>query len=139
MNIYSWNVNGIRAVIRKGELQTFITRHHPDVLCLQETKAEQHQVELDLPGYRQYWNAAERKGYSGTAVFSRREPLNVIHDLPGDIGREYRLTDDGYGDLTKEGRVIAIEYDTFYLVTVYTPNAKNDLSRLELLRDGAQP
>ncbi len=132
MRLYSWNVNGIRAIIRKGEFDSFFTRHNPDILCMQETKASRDQVELELPGYHQLWNAAERKGYSGTAIFTRTEPMNVACDFPDDIAASYHLSDDGYGDLTTEGRVITAEYDAFFLVTVYTPNAKNDLSRLEL-------
>jgi len=132
MKLYSWNVNGIRAVLNKGTFQTFITEHQPDVLCLQETKAKPEQVELDLPGYHLYWNSADKAGYSGTAIFSKTEPLNVIKGFTDDIASKYGLADDSYGDPTKEGRVISAEFDTFWVVTVYTPNSKGDLSRLAL-------
>lgn len=132
MKLYSWNVNGIRAVINKGTFQTFIAEHQPDVLCLQETKAKQGQVEIDLPDYHEYWNSADKAGYSGTALFSKVEPNQVIYGFADDIATKYGLADDGYGDPNKEGRVISAEFDDFWVVTVYTPNSKNDLSRLEL-------
>jgi len=132
MKLYSWNVNGIRAVLNKGTFQTFIAEHQPDVLCLQETKAKPEQVTLDLPGYHLYWNSADKAGYSGTAIFSKTEPLNVIKGFTEDIAAKYGLADDSYGDPTKEGRVISAEFDKFWVVTVYTPNSKGDLSRLEL-------
>lgn len=132
MKIYSWNVNGIRAVIKKGALQAFIAEHQPDILCLQETKAKQGQAEIDLPDYSEYWNSAEKPGYSGTAIFSRVAPLQVINGFPADIIEEYGVTGDEYGDPNAEGRVIAAEFDSFWLVTVYTPNAKDDLSRVPL-------
>ena len=132
MRIYSWNVNGIRAVMKKGELMPFIEQHQPDVLCLQETKANQDQVDIELPDYYAYWYSADKKGYSGTALFSRTKPLDVRYGLPDAIIQRYGLVADGYGDPNKEGRVIAAEYDEFFVVTVYTPNAKNDLSRIPL-------
>lgn len=132
MTIYSWNVNGIRAVTRKGDFQKFIAKHQPDILCLQETKAEQHQSEIDLPDYEEYWNSASKKGYSGTAIFTKIKPLAVINGLPQEIAERYGLVSDAYGDPQSEGRVIAAEFDKFFLVTVYTPNAKDDLSRIPL-------
>ena len=132
MKIYSWNVNGIRAVVKKGVLAPFIAAHQPDVLCLQETKAMQGQAEFDMTGYEEYWNAADKKGYSGTAIFTKVKPLAIINSLPLDIGKKYGLITDGYGDPNKEGRVITAEYEKFFLVTVYTPNAKDDLSRIPL-------
>lgn len=132
MKIYSWNVNGIRAVWNKGEFQKFIQKHQPDILCLQETKAHKDQSEVDLPGYIEYWNSAEKKGYSGTAIFTKKKPLKVINGFPEDIIKKYKVTGDVYGDPNKEGRVIAAEFDDFYIVTVYTPNAKDDLSRVSL-------
>ena len=132
MKLYSWNVNGIRAVLNKGTFQTFIAEHQPDILCLQETKAKPEQVELDLPGYHLYWNSADKAGYSGTAIFSKAEPLSVINGFTDDIAAKYGLADDSYGDPTKEGRVISAEFEKFWVVTVYTPNSKGDLSRLDL-------
>jgi len=132
MKIYSWNVNGIRAVHKKGLFTKFVEKEKPDILCLQETKAMREQSEVDLPEYEEYWNSAERKGYSGTAIFTKEKPLKVINGLPADIVKKYKLADDDYGNPNKEGRVIAAEYKKFFLVTVYTPNAKDDLSRLSL-------
>ena len=131
MRIISWNVNGIRAVHRKGLFVPFIEKYEPDILCLNETKAEQHQSEVDLPEYEEYWNSAEKKGYAGTAIFTKEKPISVILDIPENIAKKYKLSDK-YGDLNKEGRVIAAEYKKFYVVSVYTPNAKPDLSRLEM-------
>src|SRR5690606_31611414 len=107
MKLYSWNVNGIRAVIRKGDFKTFIDEHQPDVLCLQETKAKQGQAEVDLPDYEEYWNSADKAGYSGTAIFSKTKPLTVINGFADDIAKKHGLTDDGYGDPNSEGRVIS--------------------------------
>lgn len=132
MKIYSWNVNGIRAVINKGAFQEFIAKEQPDILCLQETKAKQGQAEVDLPGYEEYWNSADKAGYSGTAIFTKIKPLSVLNGFTDEIAEQYGLADDGYGDPTKEGRVISAEFDDFWLVTVYTPNSKGDLSRLSL-------
>jgi exodeoxyribonuclease-3 len=132
MKLYSWNVNGIRAVLNKGTFQSFIDEYRPDILCLQETKAKQDQVEIDLIDYEEYWNSADRAGYSGTAIFSKIKPLNVINGFVGDITKKYNLAGDSYGDSSKEGRVISAEFDKFWVVTVYTPNSKSDLSRLEL-------
>lgn len=132
MKLYSWNVNGIRAVINKGDFQKFITEHDPDILCLQETKASRDQVEIDLPYYQEYWNSAIKKGYSGTAIFSKHNPLQVINGFPEDIIKTYEVHGDTYGNPNDEGRVIAAEFAKYWVVTVYTPNAKGDLSRLEL-------
>lgn len=132
MKLYSWNVNGIRAVVNKGLLQPFLDKEQPDILCLQEVKAKQDQVELDLPGYQQYWNSADKPGYSGTAIFTKVKPLQIINGFADDIAEKYHLADDGYGDPTKEGRVISAEFDDYWVVTVYTPNSKGDLSRLAL-------
>jgi len=139
MRIISWNVNGIRAVHRKGLFVPFVEKYQPDILCLQETKAERHQSEMDLPEYEEYWNSATRKGYSGTAIFIRStssgqakmKPIKVLLDIPEKIAKKYNLSDK-YGDLNTEGRVICAEYKDFYIVTVYTPNAKPDLSRLDM-------
>lgn len=130
--IISWNVNGIRAVHKKGLLLPFLEEHQPDILLLQETKAEQHQSEVDLPNYKEYWNSALKKGYSGTAIFTKEKPLSVANGLPEKIAQKHGLVDDGYGDPNKEGRVIVAEYKDFFVASVYTPNAKEDLSRLGL-------
>lgn len=132
MKIFSWNVNGIRAVHKKGLFLPFIEKHTPDVLCLQETKAEQHESPLDLPDYEEYWSSAEKKGYSGTAIFCKEKPREVLFGLPDRLVEHYALGKDGYGDPNKEGRVTAAEFGMFYVVSVYTPNAKDDLSRLQL-------
>jgi len=132
MKLYSWNVNGIRAVVRKGEFQKFIATYDPDIICLQETKAKQGQAEFDATGYEEYWNSAEKAGYSGTAIFTKIKPLSVINGFTENIAKKYGLKDDGYGDPNKEGRVISAEFEKFYVVTVYTPNSKGDLSRLQL-------
>lgn len=116
MKLISWNVNGLRAVVGKGFVDIF-NALDADVFCLQETKLQAGQIELDLPGYEQYWNYAERKGYSGTAVFTRIKPLSVTYGM----GIEAHDT---------EGRMITLEYETFYLVNVYTPNSKDGLARL---------
>ncbi len=135
MKLYSWNVNGIRAVVNKGAFQDFMAKHQPDILCLQETKAEQGQAEIDLSDYSEYWNSAKKKGYSGTAIFSKIEPLQVINGFPEDIIKKYEVTGDSYGNPNDEGRVIAAEFEKFWVVTVYTPNSKGDLSRLSLRYD----
>lgn len=132
IKIYSWNVNGIRAVLKKDAFAPFIQAAQPDILCLQETKAQQGQAEVDLSGYEEYWNSADKKGYSGTAIFTKIKPLSVVNGLPANIAEQYSLVADGYGDPRAEGRVIAAEYDKFWIVTVYTPNAKEDLSRIPL-------
>lgn len=132
MKIYSWNVNGLRAVINKDALRPFINAHQPDILCLQETKAKPGQAEIDLPEYEEFWNSADRPGYSGTAIFTKVKPLTIKYGLPTDILKKYDMAGDGFGDPNKEGRVIAAEFQGFWLVNVYTPNAKEDLGRLEL-------
>ena len=118
MKIISWNVNGIRAVIKKG-FYDFMNDEKPDIICLQETKAHKDQVDLQLPNYPyKYWNSAVKKGYSGTAIFSKIEPLNCINDI-------------GIDQHDQEGRVITLEFEKYYLITVYTPNSKRELLRLE--------
>ncbi len=113
----SWNVNGLRACRDKGFTE-FFNKIDADAFCLQETKLQEGQIELELPGYKQYWNYAEKKGYSGTAVFTKEEPLRVTYGL-------------GIEKHDHEGRVITLEYPEYYLITVYVPNSKEDLSRLE--------
>jgi exodeoxyribonuclease-3 len=139
MKLYSWNVNGIRAVLTKGNFQTFMEEHQPDILCLQETKAKPEQVTLELPGYHLYWNSAVKAGYSGTAIFSKIKPLSVISGFTDAIDTKYKLEDDAYGDPSKEGRVISAEFEEFWVVTVYTPNSKGDLSRLALRHEQWDP
>ncbi|NLL78361.1 MAG: exodeoxyribonuclease III [Clostridiales bacterium] len=116
MKLISWNVNGLRACVEKGFLDYF-KEVDADIFCLQETKLQAGQLTLDLPGYHQYWNYAEKKGYSGTAVFTKQEPLSAAYG----IGKE---------EHDKEGRVITLEFEEFYLVTVYTPNSQDGLKRL---------
>jgi len=117
MRLLSWNLNGIRAMIGKGFVD-IVHNDQPDILCVQETKAHPDQVGLELKGYSQYWNSAEKKGYSGTAIFTKKKPLDVSYGL----GIEHH---------DKEGRVITLEFPKFYLVNVYTPNAKPGLLRLD--------
>jgi exodeoxyribonuclease-3 len=131
MKIYSWNMNGIRAVHKKGLLEPFLAEHQPDILCIQETKANHDQIDLDFPDYEEHWCSAEKKGYSGTAIFTKHSPIEVINGLPEDIAAKYQLADT-YGDTTKEGRVIVAEFEPFYVSSVYTPNAKDDLSRIPM-------
>jgi exodeoxyribonuclease-3 len=131
MKIYSWNVNGIRAVWNKGLFQDFIATHDPDVLCLQETKAQPDQSPIDLPQYTEYWNSAEKKGYSGTAIFSKTKPSDIKLGFSELIKKKYDLL-DGYGDPAKEGRVISAKINGVWIVTVYTPNSKDKLERLSL-------
>ena len=132
MKIYSWNVNGIRAVLKKGQFQSFLAAHQPDVLCLQETKADRDQVEIDLPDYHEYWNSAVKKGYSGTAIFARAEPLSVTNGFSTALITRFKFADELQRDSAEEGRVITAEFEKFFVVTVYTPNAKDDLTRLAL-------
>lgn len=135
MKLYSWNVNGIRAVLNKGLLQTFIAEHDPDILCLQETKASRGQVEIDFPQYTEHFFSATKKGYSGTAIFSKVPALRYIDGFPQDIIEKFEVTGDSYGDPNTEGRIIAAEFDDYWVVTCYTPNSKGDLSRLSLRYD----
>jgi len=132
MKLYSWNVNGIRAVLKKGALEPFLRAEDPDVLCLQETKAQPGEAVVDEPGYHEYWNSAVKKGYSGTAIYSKVKPLSIRNGLPQALQDKYAMHGDAYGDPNTEGRVMAAEYDKFFLVTVYTPNAKDDLTRIPL-------
>lgn len=135
MKLYSWNVNGIRAVINKGALDQFIAEHDPDVLCLQETKAARDQVEIDLPQYHEHFFSAVKKGYSGTAIFSKAPALRYIDGFPPEFIKRYEVPGDVYGNPNDEGRIIAAEFDDYWVVTVYTPNAKRDLSRLSMRAD----
>ena len=117
MNFISWNVNGLRACMGKGWQEVF-DRLNADFFCLQETKLQAGQIALELPGYEQYWNNAEKKGYSGTAIFTKHTPLSVRYGL-------------GIPELDTEGRLITLEYPEFFLVTCYTPNAQRELARID--------
>lgn len=139
MKIYSWNVNGIRAVLRKELFAPFIEAENPDILCIQETKAQPDEIDPGLPEYHAYVNSAEKKGYSGTAILSKTEPISTSNGLPEAIKAKYAMTDDKYGDPNTEGRVLTAEYEHFHVVTVYTPNAKDDLSRVALRHDHWDP
>src|SRR5580704_14901661 len=116
MKIYSWNVNGIRATLKKGTFQSFMAAHKPDILCLQETKAERGQIEIELPGYHEYWNSAVKKGYSGTAIFARQKPLSVVNGFPEAFAHRYSFADELLRDSATEGRVITAEFKDFYVV-----------------------
>ncbi len=131
MKLYSWNINGIRAIWNKGALQSFIEEHNPDILCMQETKAQQDQSPVDLDEYEEYWYSAEKKGYSGTAIFSKEKAQKVVCGFSDSINSKYNFKDT-FGDTSKEGRVLTIEFKDFYVCTVYTPNSKGNLGRLEL-------
>lgn len=133
MKLVSWNVNGIRAVHKKDLFIPFVKEVKADVICLQETKAEQGQSEIDLPDYEEYWNSSKgKKGYSGTAIFSKVKPHQVLFDFPEDIAKKYKIDHDGYGHPNEEGRITVLEFEKCYVATVYTPNSKDDLSRLTL-------
>lgn len=131
MKLYSWNVNGIRAVYKKGDLQRFLAEHSPDILCLQETKAQREDADIDFGEYEEYWYSADKKGYSGTAILTKIPPIAVYQGLPAKIVEQYDLVDT-YGDTTREGRVLTLEFKGFFVTTVYTPNAKDDLSRIPM-------
>ncbi|MEG0239057.1 exodeoxyribonuclease III [Anaerorhabdus sp.] len=117
MKLISWNVNGLRACVTKGFID-FFQEENADIFCVQETKLQPHQIELDFEGYFQYWHSAERKGYSGTAVFTKKEPISIQTDFGKDIFHD-------------EGRVLTLEFDNFYLVNAYVPNSKEELARLD--------
>lgn len=133
MRLVTWNVNGIRAVHNKGLFIPFVKSLKPDIICLQETKAMQGQAEIDLPEYEEYWNSSQgKKGYAGTAIFTKEKPLSVRNDFPPEIVKQFKVEKDRFGDPNAEGRVIAAEFKKFWLVNVYTPNAKGGLERLDL-------
>ena len=118
MKFISWNVNGLRAIVQKGDFTDFFNKIDADFFCLQETKLQEGQIDLDLPEYHQYWNYAVKKGYSGTAIFTKHEPLSVSYGI-------------GIEEHDQEGRVITLEYPEFYMITCYTPNSQNELARLD--------
>ena len=117
MKFISWNVNGLRACVGKGFEQTFLDLD-ADFFCLQETKMQAGQLDLEFPGYHSYWNYAEKKGYSGTAIYTKHQPLNVVYGI-------------GIEEHDHEGRVVTLEYEKFYMITVYTPNSQDELRRLD--------
>ena len=117
MKIISWNVNGLRAVLTKGFLD-FFNEKNSDIFCIQETKMQKEQANFDFPGYYEYWNSAEKKGYSGTLILTKKEPISVSYGI-------------GIEEHDKEGRVITLEFDKFYIINCYTPNSKRELERLE--------
>ncbi|HUA13006.1 MAG TPA: exodeoxyribonuclease III [Candidatus Sulfotelmatobacter sp.] len=131
IKIYSWNVNGIRAVNKKGLWQPFVAKAKPDYICLQEIKANHEQIDIDTKGYEISSYPAEKPGYSGTAILSRESPVEIKRGFPDDLIKKYKVHGDVYGNPNLEGRVLASQYKDFWLVSVYTPNAKDDLSRLE--------
>ena len=138
MWLYSWNVNGVRACWNKGQLEQFLKRQ-PEIVCLQEVKASQEQSPLPELGYHHYWSASlTRKGYSGTAILSRQPALSVSRDFPESISSKFQL-EDSFGDSNREGRLLTLEFDNFYLVNVYSPNSKGDLSRLGLRTSAWDP
>lgn len=139
MKIYSWNVNGIRSVEKKGALAEFIATEQPDIICFQEVKAHETQLDLEFKEYEKFWNSGKRKGYAGTAIWTKIPPLRAIYDLPQDLVDKYKLDSDEYGDPSNEGRVTTLEFNDFYLITVYTPNSKGDLTRLKLRYDQWDP
>jgi exodeoxyribonuclease-3 len=130
MRLVSWNVNGIRAVERKGTFAPFLEKLQPDVVCLQEIKANEADVDADVSGFNCHWHSAQKKGYSGTAILSRIPPVSVSTSLPEKLVKKFKLASDPIGNPNLEGRVITAEFNDFYLVNVYTPNVKGDLSRL---------
>ena len=117
MKLISWNVNGIRACINKG-FKDFFNKIDADIFCIQETKCQKDQIDLEFEGYTSYWNSAEKKGYSGTAIFTKQKPISVTYGI-------------GIEEHDKEGRVITLEFEKFYMINIYTPNSKRELERLE--------
>lgn len=128
MKFVSWNVNGLRAVCSKGFAETFAALD-ADFFCLQETKMQEGQLDLSFPGYQSYWNYADKKGYSGTAIYTKHTPLSLALGLPEDIISS--LPNNGWHDMNTEGRVITLEYEDYFVVTVYTPNSQDGLKRLD--------
>ena len=130
MRIFSWNVNGLRAVLKKGAFRDFLAKYDPDIICLQETKAKQGQAEVDFEEYEEIWNSADRAGYSGTAIFTKVRPLSVRFGMFDAQNEQFEWVDQ-FGDVRTEGRLVTAEFDDFYLVDTYVPNAKDSLERLK--------
>ncbi|MDO4967659.1 MAG: exodeoxyribonuclease III [Candidatus Saccharibacteria bacterium] len=139
MRLFSWNVNGIRAVLKKGDFEKFLAYENPDILCLQETKAKEEQSEFDSPEYKEYWNSAERKGYAGTAIFLKNEikVLNVFKNF--EKFKDLKIEEDSFGNPNIEGRILTLELEDFFVVTVYVPNSKRGLERLKLRETSFDP
>ena len=136
MNIFSWNINGIRAVEKKGSLGDFIENKNPDITCFQEIKIDATLLSKEdfkdkYNQYYQFYSHADKKGYAGTSIWTKKEPIRVIYNFPKIIIDKYNLV-DSFGDITKEGRICGVELEDFWLITVYTPNTKNDLARLKI-------
>lgn len=136
MNIFSWNINGIRAVEKKGSLGSFIENKNPDITCFQEIKIDATLLSKEdfkdkYNQYYQFYSHADKKGYAGTSIWTKKEPIRVIYNFPKIIIDKYNLV-DSFGDITKEGRICGVELEDFWLITVYTPNTKNDLARLKI-------
>jgi exodeoxyribonuclease III len=139
MKLFSWNVNGLRAIDSKCALKLFIDDYSPDVLCMQEIKISEDQIETEgfggkFSGYRQYYSFADKKGYSGTAIWSKNEAISVQEKFSDEIIQKFNLVDK-FGDASKEGRLLLLEFADFYLINSYSPNTKRDLERLELKRN----
>ncbi len=136
MKIISWNTNGLRGTVKQGNFLPLFEKYKPDILCLQETKSEAGQLEdsvKNVKGYTGFFcHSKRKKGYSGTAIFTQEQPLNLFYDFPRDIRAKFALHEDDYGNPNDEGRILTAEYKKFFLVNVYTPNSKPDLSRLKL-------
>ncbi len=136
MKIFSWNVNGIRAVEKKGNLAEFLSVKNPDIACFQEIKIDETQISKEnfdekYPEYFKFYSHAERKGYAGTAIWSKQKPQAILRNFPQQILDKFNLA-DSFGDSSTEGRICAARFTDFWLITVYTPNTKNDLGRLKL-------
>lgn len=134
LKLYSWNVNGIRSNLKRGTFQTFLEKENPDIICLQETRLPKDVAPSnELDDFYQYWAISDRPGYSGTAILTKKKPLNAFEGFTASVQEKYhKLMVDNYGDATKEGRVVNVEFKDFWVVSVYTPNSKEDLTRLPL-------
>ncbi|MBQ6486261.1 exodeoxyribonuclease III [Candidatus Saccharibacteria bacterium] len=139
MKLFSWNVNGIRAVLKKGELEKFLAFYNPDILCLQETKAKKDQVKFDSPEYVEFWNSAKRPGYAGTAIFVKNnlKVLNKFNDF--EKFDDLKIEEDKFGNPLDEGRILTLELEDYFIVTVYVPNSKRALERLKLRESSFDP
>jgi exodeoxyribonuclease-3 len=138
MKLFSWNVNGLRAVDKKKALDAFFVTYAPDIVCFQEIKIDEQQIlaenfEQKYSNYHQFYSFAQKRGYSGTAIWSKRVPVQTVANFPDEIAKKYQLTDD-FGDATKEGRLLTLDFGDFYLVGVYSPHTKRELERLDLKR-----